>query len=259
MFTVKFLGKIHPEIVQVSIIDPPTVNWTASDLGLEMAFKFQIERSDVRVDCEVNRFDAADIVPIWMRASDLVRGAVDLACFATGIGATVTLNTMINPEGVRSTILPQDKGLAALCTAFRLGEPPNVDFSTVLNIVLKEPPLFMALNDLIAAITLPHHSPVACARAIERMRHIIAPGLPPKESWESLRNNLRIDKDYLMFITSHSTGPRHGDPQHIPGSTTTEVAKRSWIVMNRFLEFRKRGNVPLPISEFPLLASYGLS
>jgi hypothetical protein len=140
MATLKFLGKIHPEVVQVSIIDPPTVSWTASDLGLDMAFKFQIIGSDVHVDCEVNRFDTADIVPIWMRAFDLVRGVIDLACFATGIGATVTLNTMISPEGVRSTILPQDKALAALCTAFRLGAPPNEDFSTVKNIVLKEPP-----------------------------------------------------------------------------------------------------------------------
>ncbi len=252
---VKFLGKIHPEVVQISIIDPPTVNWSAKDLGLEMAFKFRIEGSDVFVECDVNRLDAADFVPIWMRAFDLVRGVVDLACFSTGIGATVTLNTMINPQGVRSIVLPQDTGLAALCTAFRLGKPPNADFTAILNIVLKEPPLFMAINDLITAITLPHHSAVVCARAIERLRHIIAPGLVPKDSWESLRNNLHIDKDYLTFITSYSTGPRHGDPQHIPGTTTTEIIKRSWTVMNRFLEFRKIGNVPLPISEFPLLTS----
>jgi hypothetical protein len=218
MPTVIFLGKVHPDILQVSISDPPTVNWTAGDLGLEMAFKIKIERSDIRVECEVNRFDAADMLPIWMRAFDLVRGAVDLVCFATGIGATVTLDRLINPEGVHSAILPQDKSLAALCTAFRPGGPPNQDFNTVLHIVFKEPSLFMALNDLIVAITLPHHSPVACARAIERLRHIIAPGVPPKDSWESLRNNLRVEKDYLTFITGHSAGPRHGAPQHIARS-----------------------------------------
>jgi hypothetical protein len=29
--------------------------------------------------------------------------------------------------------------------------------------------------------------------------------------------------------------------------------KRSWIVMNRFLEFKKRGDEALPLSDFPLL------
>jgi len=134
-----------------------------------------------------------------------------------------------------------------------MGAPPNPDFDKVLNTVLTEPSVFMALNDLITAISLPHHSSVTCARAIERLRHLVAPGTPRKDSWESLRQNLNIDRKYLEFVTVHSTGPRHGDPEHIPGTITTEVTQRAWKIMNRFLEFRKRGNVPLQLSEFPLL------
>ena len=175
------------------MIDLPTVNWADADLSLNMAFKPKIEGSDVSVECEVDRFDPTDLVPIWMRAFDIVRAAVDLACFAAGIGATVTLDRMVDPKAEHRTLLSQEPGLANLCSAFSIGEPPNADLSTVLNIVLREPPLFMALNDLITAITLPHHSTVSCARAIERLRHLIAAGLQPKHSWESLRQNLRIE------------------------------------------------------------------
>jgi hypothetical protein len=249
MPTVQFLGKIHPHDFNVSITGIPPVKWSAEELGLEMVFKLQIEKienSDVHVECEVNRCDTSeDLAAIWMRALDLVRGAVDLVCFATGTGATVTLDTFINAEGARSTLLSKNERLSGICTAFRLGEKCG-DLYKFLNIVLTEPGLFMALNDLVTANTLPHYSPVTCARTIEGLRHLIAPGLQPKDGWSSLRQNLNIDENYLKFITDHSKGPRHGDPQHIPGAITTDIITRTWVIMNRFLEYRKRGNDALP-------------
>ena len=69
-----------------------------------------------------------------------------------------------------------------------------------------------------------------------------------------MRQNLRIEEAYLKFISTHATGPRHGDRVHIPPDITRELAMRSWVVMNRFLEFKKRGGAPLPASEFPMLS-----
>src|SRR5262249_16420099 len=194
MPVIQFLGTIHPRVFNVSISGVPEVRWKAEELDLEMVFRIQIENSDVRVECEVNHCETPDVVAIWMRAFDLARAAVDLVCFATGIGATVTLDTLVGADGVRTTLLSRDEGLARLCTAFALGGPPGGDFSSVLNFVLAEPPLFMALNDLVTAITLPHQSLVTCARAIERLRNLVAPGLPTRDGWESLRHNLRISE-----------------------------------------------------------------
>jgi hypothetical protein len=255
MPTVQFLGKVLPQAVEFTLGQVPAVVWEAKELDLKMVFNFQVEKSNVRVTCDVNRYDDSLFVHVFMRALDLVRGAVDLVCFASGVGATVTLDTFINANGTSSLLLPQDKRLPAICTAFSLGARPDRDFGVVLNFVFSEPGLFMALNDLVTAITLPHQSPVVCARAIERLRHLIAPNLSTKDGWNSLRQSLQISEDYLKFITEHSAGPRHGDPQHVPGIITTEVTKRAWVVMNRFLEYRKRGSVALPISEFPMLTS----
>jgi hypothetical protein len=252
MPTVELTGKVLPSVMNIAVNDIPPVNWTAAEIGLTMCFALRIENSTVSVKCKLNRFNDADIHPIYIRALDLARGAVDLVAFAAGVGLTVTLDTFINPDGGSTPILLKDDRLSTLCTAFRINAPDGA-FVHVLTLVLKEPSLFMALNDLITAITLPHHAPTNCARAIERLRNLIAPNRSRKNGWSDLRQSLQIDRNYLEFITTHSEGPRHGDPTHIPGTVTTEVTRRSWVIMNRFLEFRKRGGSPLSISEFPML------
>lgn len=253
MPTVQFLGKILPAVVDITFTDVPPVDWENRDIDLKMSFRIEVNKSSVRVVCDASRYGADVFLDLFIRALDLARATVDLACFSSGIGATVFLDTLIDPDGKQSTLLAQDPSLVSLCTAFRSGPPPNPDMAMILQAVLTEPPLFMALNDLITAISLPHHSVVNCARAIERLRHIVAPSTSKTDSWESLRANLHVTKEYLEFVTKHSTAPRHGQPGHIPGTITSEVTKRAWIIMNRFFEFRKRGNLELPISEFPLL------
>jgi hypothetical protein len=64
---------------------------------------------------------------------------------------------------------------------------------------------------------------------------------------------LNITRDYQQYITDQSKGPRHGDPQFVEGTITREVSMRTWSIMNRFLEYRKRGNQPLMGPDFPLL------
>jgi hypothetical protein len=162
----------------------------------------------------------------------------------------VYLDTFVNPDGVQSPIAPKDDRLAPLCTALAL----DSEFDQVHALVLQEVGLFMALNDLIGAITLPHVSPVNCGRAMDGLKHLIAtPGSNDKQAWEQMREALQIDEKYLKFITDHSSGPRHARPGHTPGSVTTEVTRRSWIIMNRFFEFRKRGSKRLSLPDFPLL------
>ena len=68
-----------------------------------------------------------------------------------------------------------------------------------------------------------------------------------------MRQNLRVSKDYLVSITKAAQGPRHGDYTYIPGELTAAVTKRAWIVMDRFFEYLKRGEQPLPESDFPIL------
>ena len=124
------------------------------------------------------------------------------------------------------------------------------------DLVVTDPALFQALDDLIVSITLPHHSTVNCARAIEGLRHLIAaPDATVSQAWEQMRNALQLDRSFLQLITDTSAAPRHGNRIHISGSITTEIVRRSWLIMDRFLEYRKRGNTPLPATDFPTLTA----
>lgn len=249
MPTVHFLGRVLPEVIQVSIGDK-SVKWEAPELGLTMEFTNHIENSRIDVECKVNRYTPEDLVPVYMRALDLCRASVDLVAFTMGCGFTVHIETFVDPSGARSSILPKDDSLPPLCTAFTLAN----GFDEVHSMVLQDWRLFMALNDLVIAITLPHVSPVNCARAMERLKYLIAsPTSKDKQGWQQMRHALQISEAYLKFITDHSADPRHGRPVHIPGRVTTEVTRRAWIIMNRYFEYRKRRSKPLSLNDFPVL------
>jgi hypothetical protein len=250
MPTVRFLGKVLPEIAQVSVGHNPVIKWESPDLGLIMEFTNTIEKSRIDVECKLNRYAPSDFITIYMRALDLSRASVDVVAFAMGWGLTVVLETFVDPNGQTSTIAPIDNSLPLLCTAFNLAN----GFDEVYSLVLTDPSLFMALNDLILAITLPHVSTVNCARAIEGLRHLIAlPGTSDKQAWAQMREALRLDIAYLKLITDNSAASRHGSRDHVPGNVTTEITRRSWIIMNRYFEYRKRGSQPLLEVDFPLL------
>ena len=212
----------------------------------------QIDESIIDIEFDLQAFDEKDPSSLLMRAWDLARAAVDLYSFKVGWGLSVVIDTLVKPDGSTSTIMPKMETLAPYSTA--MADDPKVNnFDICYRTLLTEPALFMALNNLIVSITLPHHAAVNCARMIEGLRELIAPGVERSKAWPIMRTNLNIDQAYLTYVTDLSAAPRHGDRAHIPGPTVTEATTRAWKIMNRFLEFRKRKNQPLPVAEFPLL------
>ena len=85
------------------------------------------------------------------------------------------------------------------------------------------------------------------------MNLIATPDMPRKKAWAKFRESLRIDENYILLITDYSKAARHGNREYVPGPIAGEIVRRAWAIMNRFFEFRMRGNQPLPITEFPVL------
>ena len=253
MPTARFTGRVFPAALDVSIPDRPTFHWKADDLGLDMTFQVQIQSGSIVVDCEINKFDASvHFVPLFMRAYDIARASADLAAFATGNGLTIVLDSFTEPAGGIVPMAAQQPSLAALASA---AKPGTEDFEKILRIVLAEPPLFLAMRDLIEAISLPHRAPVNCARAIRALRPYFGPpGRRWSEAaWLALREKLQISKTYMQKIMRPSQVARNGNDGQGSDGGATDIIHRAWIVMNRFFEYRKRGGQPLPLSEFPLL------
>lgn len=250
--TIRFSGRVLPKHAAISLSIKPTISWNIDQIGVSVQFICHIDNSNIDVECQLDEYKPEYLVAIYMRALDLCRAQVDLIGFKMGWGLTTVLESFTDPQGATTQIFPRDETLGALCTTFTLDK----HFDQLCVKVIESPCLFMALRDLISAISLPHVSLVDCARAIERLRHLVAkPDAKDVQAWEQLREALHIEKAYLKYITDHSTDPRHGRPGHTTGTETTEVTRRSWVIMNRYLEYLKRGEVPLSLAEFPLLSS----
>jgi hypothetical protein len=243
-------GRVLPDAVMVNMILPST-NWNADEAGLKLEFQIRIVESVVTIDCESNRFNAPqDVAPIWQRAFDLVRSAVDLLAFADARGYTVILDRVIDPAGAVSAILPEDPRLRSLITAIH----PDKNFGEIWRIIVAEPAIFQAMNDLVTGIALPHQSAVNCARVVEALSHLIGGvGAEAAARWKALRGALNLDRSYVQAITDISTNPRHGNRTYIPPATLWSATHRAWVIMDRFLEYKRRGGTPLTDPEFPIL------
>lgn len=254
---IELVGRIHPSSVNLTCDQLPGINWKAPELDLEMNFTFQIQVSVIRVFCDLNKWDATKhLVHVYMRALDLTRAIVDLASFDHGIGMTVLLETLVH-NGKHDTIMFHQPNLSPISTAIKNVMKPATasenNFDKVLRHVFSDVSIFRALHDLVEAVAETHVAPLACGRAMEGIRHAIAPGLERKKGWTKMNHALRLERSYLDMILDTSTGPRHADPAHITGAVCIEITTRAWTIMNRFFEYLKRGSQPLAESEFPVL------
>jgi hypothetical protein len=254
MAKVQFIGKVLPDAVKVTVT-LPELTWKWSEENVDIKFQIKIGNSVVNAEVEIPAYDQSrHFNELYKRVSDLVKTAVNLVSYSNGWGLVVIIETVIGPDGMPNALLPQDPRLKPLVTAYALDRQP--DFARVFEIVATEPPLFRALNDLIESITVAHVACVNCGRVIDSIRRIITPigTISDKQAWQAMHTALNISAVYQKCVSDQATGPRHGDPSFIPGNIVSEVTHRTWTVMNRFLEYRKRGNQPLVSPEFPLLS-----
>jgi hypothetical protein len=216
-----------------------------------MNFRVQIQAGSILIDCDLNKFENGYLIPLFVRAHDIARACVDLAAFATGNGLMMILEEFTDPTGAVTKLAAQQPSLAALATAV---DPGTGDFDKLLKFVLAEPALFLALRDLIEAITLPHRAALNCARAMSALGPVFERSGDSQEgAWLLLRENLQISKSYMQRIMRHSPSADKGEAARMSGAGPTDVVHGAWNVMNRLLEYLKRGGQPLPLSEFPLL------
>jgi hypothetical protein len=257
MPTVYFKGRVLPAPVQISFTDIPQVeNWVWQEAGMTLEFVIRITNSQVEVECKLDRYQNDYMGEIHRRAFDLARACVNVAAFSTGLGVIVFFDEFIGPVGVSHPLVLASPHVVAECTAFKMNPvtlEEKKNLGAILALVMLEPAIFMALNDLIQAISTPHMAPANCGRVLDGLRKLVAPDMDPKQGWPIFQKVINVDEPYLTFISEHSKEPRHGGHIRIDGPTTMEISRRTWAIMNRFLEFRKRGNLPLPVAEFPIL------
>jgi hypothetical protein len=220
-----------------------------------MSAALTIDKGVVEVLCESSLSGTENYEGhVHLRANDLANAVVGSYAFAKGMGLSVLLETVVKPDGVRYNIQECRPDLEALVTVLHSRQDGGINITAILPIILSDPTIFVALNDLVSSLTRVQEAPVKCGRAIDAIRHSMAPANDRKAGWIAMRDNLNITQSFLEFITEHSKGPRHGDVKSGTFITTRETVRRSWIVMNRFLEYKKRSDQRLPLPAFPFLS-----
>jgi len=254
---VHFYGTLHPKHHRVNSGRAFGINWGSADLGFPLIMEGKIVDSEFEVSCNLPEFTQSMQATLLSRAGNLIRSYTDLISFSLGIGFTLTWDTIKTPDGAVLKLQKVNSPLADLCTSYTF--PPQTaqqseEFERVFRLVLAEPNLQGSMMDLADALANFHQTPINCGRVLDSLRKTIAPGVEPGPAWGIFQTLLRVSQSYRAFVTSNSTDYRHGDRENgLPEATMKQIFHRTWKIMDRFIEFRKRGSVQLPDDEFPEL------
>jgi hypothetical protein len=250
MPVVKFNGYITPPLLNIELKHGPV---TVQDPTMGSAsIGFSITGSDIAAECDILTVNDNTMTVLHWHVIAMCGVTVDAIAFSLGIGATVIIDKCELPDGRKGPIGLKDDALKAAC---------SVSYQDVFTIGSKEGAIFKLLQDLVVTASRPLDAPVNCARVVEGFRKLMYPIPADQEpdkgrdsrEWTFMQENLNFQTSYLRFVTDLSKGPRHG---HVGPMIVSDIGKtrlHAWNVTNRFLEFRKRGNMPLPKSDFTLL------
>lgn len=248
MATVHLLGHVVPGEPQISLDNVPEFDWKWEEHDFSFHFKISVKFSVVDVECTLPDYKPEYLTEIHRRSFDMARSMVNLAAFSQGYGWFLVFDHFMDDRGSTTPFIAHDPEIAKLCTTCA-----GSGYGEMLPIVATDHALTRHLNDLIQAISVPHET-TSCARVVDGLKSMIAPTASDSAAWAQMQKTLRVDKNYLKLITDASREARHGKHMRIEGDVTMEITRRAWKIMDRYLEFRKRGGkAPLPESEFPIL------
>jgi hypothetical protein len=256
MYQVRFIGKIVSESLKISVQNGPTISYDIHEINIHISCKININQSKVEVICDCEKYEDAWLGWFHNYAMDFASAQVDLIGFCLGKPLEVVFYEVIDANGKCLRLSNEVGYLRGLCKSFSLEASPNPRFEKLCNEVLySDPNIFLALSELRMSLRFHTQTLHACQRAIERIRNSISSNdNNEKRAWKALRDSLQIDRSYLDYICNASKPHRHGQLEYVDSAKMTELRRRSWIIMDRFLEYRLRDSVALPQNEFPILA-----
>ena len=250
MATIHFLGYLrHNFLLSAFSGQFPEVRLTTPDC-IEVGIVVQIEDSRLFVKCDVGDH-AVDGSWLHRQADRVVHCIADSLTFRIGMAIVPILEKITRTDGVTERIIFRDSNLPGICSSYDPEDPQSLLDMYIL--LLHNPGLAIAMNDLTASAAGINLVFVNCARAVDTIRNLISPNTDAIDGWKNMQQQLNISRDYLTFVTGLSKGHRHGDYGALDDDKTEDARQRAWIIMDRFLHFLKGGSVPLDRSLFPEL------
>jgi len=252
MTKLRFEGRVLPKHITITVKDHPTLNWEDTKKDVTATFNVEIDNSAITINFESNRSDPEHIQEATLIAIDMSQVAVSLVAVREAEGIYAVLDNVHYEDGSTKQLVASDARLKGLLTAV----DTNEDTATVLELLMTEPVLMLAIRDLADSIRTVHSGAINCGRVIDAIcTYFIPVGRNNRAAgWGPMRSALNIKESCLKEISEISKGPRHGNRKIEATADLGRVGANTWKIMNRFLEYRKRNNQPLPSAEFPELS-----
>jgi hypothetical protein len=245
--TIRFFGALHPK-ARVGL--KGTGTFTRN--GRPLSIKFNVFDSQLYAECSTDTFTTSDFSDIYSITLHFIRLQVCLFGFAKGLGFVPVIEGFVTPDGTYHPAFRQYEDLAERAS-FNIDDA--VERQQVAEIFRTNRIMQMALFDLIQTITTMDTVHVNCNRVMESIRRTISPNVKNEsKAWEAMHAALNISQDYQKFISDVSKKPRHGNRDIAPNfDEAKEITQRSWTIMNRYIEYERRGKQPLNDPNFPFL------
>ena len=194
-----------------------------------LSSSINIHQSKIDVECVLDSYaPEGDNSLFLIRAYQFTHCLIDCLAFITGQGFSIVFDHLVEPDGSERHFRWANEKLAALSTVFPQTE--RISVSSMFSLVALEPPLFLALNDLIAAIAMPGLVAINCARCVEGLREALLPEDQTRErAWDVFNHVLNLERSYTNLITKASAAPRHG----IKWGYLVQTAEFSWSARGR--------------------------
>jgi hypothetical protein len=252
MEKVVFHGRVLPPHIQITA-NSPKINWRVEEFDITITCSVLIDKSVATVILELQEWRLEYLSDFHKRATDLARATVNMLAFSTGHGLFVMIDSITYPHGVLGTLHRQELGVERLVTSFSLDPSRLQELNDSFLTILFDHNIFIALDDITSAVINGHMAQANCGRAIEMIRNIISPKKISNAAWKEMQEALNVSREYQESISKDLTANRHGASAAVPGPIVSKTIERTWSIMNRLIEYKKRGSVPLKPSEFPLL------
>jgi hypothetical protein len=247
---VRFTGTLYPTPIQISSAGGPTTHWNDQKLGLNATIDLKIENNAVEFRCEINQADRSSVHHLIGQVQIVADVFSSLFSFKTGYSFLLHIEKVHLPDGAIEDVLwfaPQFEKLATVVDS-------SEGMAKAINLLVRDRELSLAVRDITDCIRGTYTANLNLARSLESIRNYFVPtGDDRSEGWIPMRAALNISEARTRSITAASRDARHGRRTTGNGNVAEINGTKMWELMNRFIEYRNRGDQPLPLSEFPLL------
>jgi hypothetical protein len=236
----------------------PDREFQLREYGVENArFSLSVIKSDFHIEWDCPQTYNERHLEIYLaRSVDIINAALSMVSFATGIYYFPHFERIQRPDGyVSAPVIFGDPKLIGLCKSYNA-----LDMTAGIDVVFSSGQLMRAMRDLNDTMTKPHIVAINCTRVLETIKDVMTSNLKLGDSkkrdgkkWYIMRNALNIDRSYAQYITNWSLKHRHGRAELLPGDELREIWRRTWIIMDRFILYRKLGSATLDEQDYPTL------